>query len=117
MPYFDSSSGIKPLVNFSMAVGERESARAIVVARRIVCDDRGGSAVPHIDGKPAVVDAVFVLVDEDKCHCRPRGNEVTKLLHYSVFNLTGPSPILNVPHPAVHREAACAGMRATRRIH
>ena len=67
------SARIKPFLDLRMAIHKRNTARAIMIAGRKIHHVSRGQSGGHHNSKPSIVDAVRVLVDENKTH---RGSRI-----------------------------------------
>src|ERR1035438_4423334 len=102
---------VKPLVNLRVPVGERKAGRPAMIGSReihyLVLDI-------GVAGKPAIVDAVPVLVQSDEHIHRP-----LELGHLVVGYMTGGGGVVArigpdarlLPHVAIHRDAPRTGHR------
>ena len=73
------SSRIRPLVNFRMPVGKRQSGGVVVVSARIIDKVRGCRIVgiaSHVHDEVAVVDALVAFINQDECLRRTRMDNV-----------------------------------------
>ena len=73
------SSRIRPLVNFRMPVGKRQSGGVVVVSARIIDKVRGGRIVgiaSHVHDEVAVVDALVAFINQHECLRRTRMDNV-----------------------------------------
>ncbi len=73
----DNTPGVGPLLDLGMAVGESETAGAVVIAGRGVEEGAGH----HRDSKRGVVDAGIILIDE---HPEPRRRGPEDVAHFAI---------------------------------